>query len=130
MPPRRFSLSCKNAASSSQTLPGRLPFPASSRRLLQSTSGPLDSFAASGRLNPSIVDGMLDLMPSPPLIRHEWRRHRTCSSMLPTEYFGEVRVRPGKAAASPGGQRKFSASGGYQGERLNPEKERGSAERR
>jgi ribonuclease T2 len=58
----------------------------------QSEESSLDSCAAGGRLDRSIVDGMLDIMPSPSLIRHEWKRHGTCSGMPPTEYFAKVRA--------------------------------------
>jgi len=62
----------------------------------QSASGSLDSCAAGGRLDPSLVDGMLDLMPSPSLVRHEWKRHGTCSGMPPAEYFDAVRAARGR----------------------------------
>src|SRR5215475_5720069 len=35
------------------------------------------------RLNRAIVSGMLDLMPSPRLIFHEWDQHGTCSGLSP-----------------------------------------------
>ena len=43
------------------------------------------------RLYRGIVDGMLDLMPSPQLIFHEWDRHGTCSGLAPRAYFDAVR---------------------------------------
>ncbi len=58
----------------------------------QSSSGSLDSCTAGGRLDASIVDGMLDLMPSGALVRHEWKRHGTCSGMPPAGYFEKVRA--------------------------------------
>ncbi|HEX5210294.1 MAG TPA: ribonuclease T2 [Pseudolabrys sp.] len=45
----------------------------------------------SPRLDRSIVSGMLDLMPSPRLIFHEWERHGTCSGLSPHAYFELVR---------------------------------------
>lgn len=44
------------------------------------------------------VDDMLDLMPSPGLVRHEWRRHGTCSGLDPRGYFDQVRRATGKVA--------------------------------
>jgi ribonuclease T2 len=43
------------------------------------------------RLDRTIVSGMLDLMPSPRLIFHEWDRHGTCSGLSQTAYFEAVR---------------------------------------
>jgi ribonuclease T2 len=43
------------------------------------------------RLNRSIVDRMLDLMPSPRLVFHEWDQHGTCSGLSPRAYFENVR---------------------------------------
>ena len=43
------------------------------------------------RLNRAIVGAMLDLMPSPRLIYHEWDRHGTCSGLSPNAYFENVR---------------------------------------
>ena len=43
------------------------------------------------RLNRAIVGAMLDLMPSPRLIYHEWDRHGTCSGLAPNVYFENVR---------------------------------------
>ena len=43
------------------------------------------------RLTGSIVSGMLDLMPSPRLIFHEWQRHGTCSGLTPPAYFETLR---------------------------------------
>jgi ribonuclease T2 len=45
----------------------------------------------SPRLNRNIVSSMLDLMPAPRLIFHEWDKHGTCSGLDPTAYFENVR---------------------------------------
>jgi len=43
------------------------------------------------RLNRNIVSSMLDLMPSPQLVFHEWDRHGTCSGLPPRAFFDQVR---------------------------------------
>jgi ribonuclease T2 len=43
------------------------------------------------RLNRNIVSSMLDLMPSPQLIFHEWDRHGTCSGLSARAYFDTIR---------------------------------------
>lgn len=43
------------------------------------------------RLNRDIVSSMLDLMPSPRLVFHEWDRHGVCSGLPPNGYFEAVR---------------------------------------
>jgi ribonuclease T2 len=43
------------------------------------------------RLDRGIVSSMLDLMPSPRLIFHEWDRHGTCSGLVARAFFEDVR---------------------------------------
>lgn len=43
------------------------------------------------RLDRAIVSSMLDLMPAPRLIFHEWDRHGTCSGLAPRAYFDTIR---------------------------------------
>lgn len=43
------------------------------------------------RLNRDIVSSMLDLMPSPRLIFHEWDKHGVCTGVSPKAYFETVR---------------------------------------
>ena len=43
------------------------------------------------RLDRNIVSSMLDLMPAPRLIFHEWDKHGVCSGLEPRGYFDAVR---------------------------------------
>src|SRR5947208_16403762 len=43
------------------------------------------------RLDRNIVSAMLDLMPAPRLIFHEWDKHGVCSGLPPRGYFETVR---------------------------------------
>lgn len=43
------------------------------------------------RLPRTVADSMLDLMPSPRLVFHEWDYHGTCSGLNFTQYFDTVR---------------------------------------
>ncbi len=45
----------------------------------------------SPRLDRNIVGSMLDLMPSPRLVFHEWDRHGTCSGLSARAYFETIR---------------------------------------
>ncbi|MDX2167784.1 MAG: ribonuclease T2 [Deltaproteobacteria bacterium] len=38
-----------------------------------------------------LVDGMLDIMPSPSLVRYQWRKHGTCSGLDVDQYFATAR---------------------------------------
>jgi ribonuclease T2 len=53
------------------------------------------------RLPRRIVDSMLDLMPAPRLVYHEWDDHGTCSGLSPDAYFDEVRKARGKVKIPP-----------------------------
>lgn len=39
----------------------------------------------------ALIDGLLPIMPSKPLILHEWRKHGTCSGLDAPHYFGTLR---------------------------------------
>ncbi|HEY7244390.1 MAG TPA: ribonuclease T2 [Xanthobacteraceae bacterium] len=43
------------------------------------------------RLDRNIMRSMLDIMPAPGLVFHEWDQHGTCSGLTPREYFALVR---------------------------------------
>jgi ribonuclease T2 len=47
------------------------------------------------------IDGMLDLMPSPRLVIHQWRKHGLCADSDPKNYFATVRAARGKVAIPP-----------------------------
>lgn len=53
---------------------------------------PFDCQVPAPRLARAIVADMLDIMPSPRLVFHEWDRHGTCSGLSPNAYFGLVRA--------------------------------------
>ena len=46
---------------------------------------------SNARLTDAILRRMLDIMPSPSLIRHEWNAHGACSGLTPEGYFDLVR---------------------------------------
>lgn len=39
----------------------------------------------------STIDGMLDIMPSPKLVIHQYRKHGACSGLSPDDYFAAAR---------------------------------------
>lgn len=38
-----------------------------------------------------VIDNMMDIMPSPRLVIHEYKKHGTCSGMTPSEYYATAR---------------------------------------
>jgi ribonuclease T2 len=49
------------------------------------------SCPSSHKLDRSVVNSMLDLTPDPSLVRHEWTKHGTCSSLSAPDYFAAAR---------------------------------------
>lgn len=39
----------------------------------------------------NVIDNMMDIMPSPRLVIHEYRKHGTCSGLTPSEYYSTSR---------------------------------------
>lgn len=62
---------------------------------------PSDCQVPAPRLARAIVDDMLDIMPSPRLVFHEWDRHGTCSGLSPQAYFGLLRAAWGAVKIPP-----------------------------
>ena len=52
----------------------------------------MEECAGAAPLKADLVDSMLEIMPSPGLIRHEWRAHGQCSGMSAKTYFAAVRA--------------------------------------
>lgn len=48
-------------------------------------------FCGGRALDASLVEGMLDIMPSRELVRHQWKKHGTCSGLAAAAYFDRVR---------------------------------------
>lgn len=48
-----------------------------------------------------LIDSMLDIMPSPKLVIHEYKRHGTCSGLDPNGYFALARKLYGKIVIPP-----------------------------
>jgi ribonuclease T2 len=62
---------------------------------------PSDCQRPAPRLARAIVDSMLDLMPSPRLVYHEWDSHGTCSGLAAQPYFDLVRKARGAVKIPP-----------------------------
>ena len=52
---------------------------------------PRDCQVPAPRLNRELMTSMLDLMPAPRLVYHEWDQHGTCSGLAAQAYFDLVR---------------------------------------
>lgn len=52
---------------------------------------PKDCQVPAPRLNRNIMTSMLDLMPAPRLVFHEWDAHGTCSGLSAKDYFDLIR---------------------------------------
>jgi ribonuclease T2 len=50
-----------------------------------------ESCSTAAGPNRQLVDHMLDIMPAPGLIRHEWQKHGTCDGGPPAQYFARIR---------------------------------------
>jgi ribonuclease T2 len=48
-----------------------------------------------------VIDGVLDIMPSPKLAIHEYRKHGTCSGLEPKAYFDNARIMFNKVKIPP-----------------------------
>ncbi|XWN32346.1 MAG: ribonuclease T2 [Devosia sp.] len=61
--------------------------------LWPNTANDTPSFCHNRPRNPPrrVVNSMLDIMPSRGLIRHQWRKHGTCSGLSQSAYFDTVR---------------------------------------
>ncbi len=57
----------------------------------QLEQGRVDECAGPAPLNADFVNSMLEIMPSPGLIRHEWTAHGQCSGLSAKRYFAAVR---------------------------------------
>src|SRR5256885_3596378 len=79
---------------------------------------PRDCQVPPPRLPRSLMESMLDLMPAPQLIYHEWDQHGTCSGLSPREYFDTIRRARAKIKIPPEFADLRSAL------RLNPEQVR------
>jgi ribonuclease T2 len=44
-----------------------------------------------GRVSSRIIDGLLDIMPAPGLIGHQWRKHGSCTGLGQEDFFATLR---------------------------------------
>jgi ribonuclease T2 len=44
------------------------------------------------KVPPTVIDALLEVMPSAGLIEHEWGKHGSCTGMTPDDYFAETRA--------------------------------------
>lgn len=58
----------------------------------QYENGYPESCSTHTTLSSAVVESMLDVMPSPELVRHEWAKHGTCSGQTPDAYFAAART--------------------------------------
>ncbi|MBM3785714.1 MAG: ribonuclease T [Acidobacteria bacterium] len=58
----------------------------------QYESGWPQNCATSQTLSNTVIEKMLDIMPSRGLIRHEWSKHGVCSGLTAAEYFAKARA--------------------------------------
>jgi ribonuclease T2 len=80
--PGDHSSECKTGGHTAFVLHGLWP---------QSDNGaPPMSCAPARPVASSIVNHMLEFMPSSGLIQHEWEKHGTCSGLSSSDYFGKV----------------------------------------
>jgi ribonuclease T2 len=57
----------------------------------QASSGPPPlSCAPASPISKTIIDHMLNFMPTRALVQHEWEKHGTCSSLSAKDYFAKV----------------------------------------
>lgn len=64
--------------------------------------GPSDYCDTGAAPSRATVEAMLDIMPSRGLVRHQWRKHGTCSGREPAAYFAQVRQAYEALAVPPG----------------------------
>ncbi len=56
----------------------------------------------ASRVNRKIEQGMRDIMPSNGLIRHQWKKHGTCTSLTQDQYFETTRAARERITIPPG----------------------------